>query len=84
MLDKPSLWKVTFTSWPDFLETVSTRDGPAWALLMRETDLIIGGLDFESDFLYANQNAIRSAFLTIIPEIQMQHLAWTELARWNI
>lgn len=80
MLDKPSLWKVSLTSWPDFFETVSTSKGPAWALLVRETDLIIGGLDFESDFLYANQNAIRCVFLLIVlPEIQTHHLPWTEL-----
>jgi hypothetical protein len=64
MMEDPSAWQVTLMSWPDFLGVMINREGLAWRLLARETDLIVGGLDFECDFLCVNWNIIRHMFLT--------------------
>jgi len=49
-------------SWPNFLEVVTNRNDTRWTFLMNYTDLIVGGLDFESDFLCVNQISISFAF----------------------
>ena len=51
MMRNPSAWQVTLTSWPDFLQTMVERKGEAWTAIMKDTHLIVGGLDFEADIL---------------------------------
>lgn len=60
MLEMPDCWEVTTIPWELYRDTVvkwgqNREDGAKlWKKLLLETDLIIGGLDFEGDYLYVS------------------------------
>jgi hypothetical protein len=45
-------WDVRFMSWNDFSEGVISRDGNVWNILT-SADLVIGGVNFTGNFLWA-------------------------------
>jgi len=63
-MDDPTNWEVTLLSWKTYLQFLTTCDSESWDLLWNFTDLIVGGLDFECDFLYVIQSYRCHPFLT--------------------
>jgi hypothetical protein len=46
-------WDVGFIRWADFLKLMLEREkNPSWGFLWKHTDLVVGGLNWASDFLY--------------------------------
>ena len=53
MLAHEEIWHVTLISWKDFSKIlVDGPEHPGWFFLWDETDIVVGGLNFEGDFLY--------------------------------
>lgn len=44
-------WEVQYVSWSDYREAIITGEGETWQNLQKG-DLVFGGMDFSSDFLY--------------------------------
>ena len=53
MLEHEEIWHVTLIPWKDFSKILVDGPGhPGWFFLWDKTDIILGGLNFEADFLY--------------------------------
>jgi hypothetical protein len=53
MIESQNSWEVTLLRWDVFLKIMIERGGnSSWKLLWEHTDVIVGGLNFEGDFLY--------------------------------
>jgi hypothetical protein len=59
MLMHEDKWDVSFIPWENFLEIMllGDKDG-RWGKLLLETELIVGGLNYEGDFLYVVQKLL--------------------------
>jgi len=56
MMDKPDLFVVRLYPWEIFLDVLLVRSGWRWDMLMVDTDLIVGGLNFACDYLCVIHN----------------------------
>ena len=57
MMEAHDTWDVNFMRWADFKKLMLEREkNSSWAVLWKHTDLILGGLNWSSDFLYVLQN----------------------------
>jgi len=63
-MEHPTKWAVTLLPWEAYLRFMTIRDAESWNMLQNLTDLIVGGLDFECDFLYIIQSYTHHLFLT--------------------
>ena len=43
-------WNLTYVSWQDFSHAILAMEGDLWTQMVKG-DLVIGGMDFHSDFL---------------------------------
>lgn len=51
-MDAPANWQVSFIRWDHFKSIMVEREtNPTWGVVWEATDLIVGGLNFEGDFL---------------------------------
>jgi len=58
MIDANDSWNVSFVQWESFLEIMLNRENdPRWVTLWEDTDALIGGLNYEGDFLYVFVNS---------------------------
>ena len=52
MMSNPDNWEVDFVAWKAFMKIMVEREiNPSWGVVWDHTDLIVGGLNFEGDFL---------------------------------
>lgn len=55
MFDNKDSWSLRVVPWEQYRDTLVSEgrtDGELWSHLTTQTDLIVGGLNFTSDFLY--------------------------------
>jgi len=56
MMTEVDKWTVTLVSWDDYLEIMLEGSvGERWPVVQSEMDLIVGGLNYEGDFMYVIQ-----------------------------
>jgi len=56
MMTEVDKWTVTLISWDDYLEIMLEGSvGERWPVIRSEMDLIVGGLNYEGDFMYVIQ-----------------------------
>ena len=52
MLEGGNSWEVTLVDWESFFKVMVEREGnPSWRILWELTDLLVGGLNFDVDFM---------------------------------
>jgi hypothetical protein len=52
MLEGGDSWEVTLVDWESFFKVMVERErNPSWRILWELTDLLVGGLNFDVDFM---------------------------------